>query len=57
MATDLCGRDKFQEKGSLSPQRVNEVDWLLSINLSRYPSDNVLDIENYLEDLHVCLAL
>jgi hypothetical protein len=36
---------------------VNKVYWLLSIHLSRYFGDNVLNFQNDLEDLDICLTV
>jgi hypothetical protein len=35
---------------------VNKVYWLLLIHLSRYSGDNVLNFQNDLEDLDICLT-
>ena len=44
-------------KRTTLPQRVDEINWLLSIDLTRYLLDNILDVQNDLEHLNVCLPV
>jgi hypothetical protein len=36
---------------------VNEIYWLLPVNLTWYSRNNLLDVEDNLEDLDICLPV
>jgi len=44
-------------KWATFPQSVNEVHRLLSINLAWYLCNELLDIEDHLKDLNICLPV
>ena len=44
-------------KRATLPQSVDEINWLLSIDLTRYLLDDILDVQNDLEHLNVCLLV
>jgi hypothetical protein len=43
-------------KGTKFPERVNQEDGLLTLNLSRDTFDDVLDVKYDREDLYICSA-
>jgi hypothetical protein len=47
--------NKFQVEWSVLAKCVNKVDWS-ALDLAGNSCDNGLEIEDYLEDLNVCLA-
>jgi hypothetical protein len=49
--------DKLQVERSMSSKCIDKVDRLLSINLPGNPRNNVLEVEDDLEDLDVCVTV
>ena len=53
----LCRKNKLQVETHVSAYCIYKVNWLLPFNLPRDPGNNILDVENYLEDLDIRLAV
>jgi hypothetical protein len=54
--TYFSGANEFQMKWAVSSKHINEIDRLLALHLSRYVSDEILDIQNDLKYLDARLS-
>jgi hypothetical protein len=55
--TCLSRAYELEMKWATLSKSVNEIHWLLPVNLTWYSRNNLLDIEDDLEDLDICLPV
>jgi hypothetical protein len=55
--TYLGRAHKLQMERTTFPKSVYKINWLLSIYLTWYSLDNILDVQDDLEHLDICLSV